>query len=98
MKPKIISKVLVNEISIDSMTIGQAVEVLQQYDINAKIEFLTRWDGDTDFSITLSRQQTSEEVMEAERKMQELIAYQAAQEFKEYQRLKNKYENKLANK
>ena len=92
MKPKIISKVLVHETSIDSMTIGQAVEALQQYDSNAKIDFLTRYDGDTDFSITLSRQQTPEEALEAERKMQELINFQAAQEYKEYQRLKKKYE------
>lgn len=93
MKPRIISEVLVQEISIDSMTIEQAIEVLQQYDSNAKIDFLTRYDGDTDFSITLSREQTYEEALEAERQMQELIDYQAAQEYKEYQRLKAKYEN-----
>lgn len=93
MKPRIISTILVHEISIDSMTIGKAVEVLQQYDSNAKIDFLTRYDGDTDFSITLSREQTPEEASEAERQMQELINFQAVQEYKEYQRLKDKYEN-----
>lgn len=98
MKPRIISKVLAQEISINSMTIEKAVEVLQQYDSNAKIEFLIRWDCDTYFSITLKREQTPEEALEAERQMQELIDYQAAQEYKEYQRLKNKYENKRANK
>lgn len=92
MKQRMIKTVLVHETSIDSMTIGQAVEALQQYDSNAKIDFLTRYDGDTDFSITLSRQQTPEEALEAERKMQELINFQAAQEYKEYQRLKDKYE------
>lgn len=93
MKPRMISTVLAKEISIDSMTIGQAVEVLQQYDSNAHIDFLTRYDGDTDFSITLSREQTHEEVLEAERQLQELIDYQAAQEYKEYERLKAKFEN-----
>ena len=92
MKPKIISKVLVHETSIDSMTVGQALGVLQRYDNNAKIEFLARWEFDTDFSITLEREQTPEEALEAERQMQELINYQAAQEYREYQRLKDKYE------
>ena len=92
MKQRMIKTVLVHETSIDSMTVGQALEVLQRYDNNAKIDFLTRYDGDTDFSITLSRQQTPEEALEAERKMQELINFQAAQEYKEYQRLKKKYE------
>ena len=92
MRPKMISTVLTHGISIDSMTIGQAVEVLQQYDSNAHIDFLTGYDGDTYFSITLSREQTLEEALEAERQMQELIDYQVAQEYKEYQRLKKKYD------
>ena len=92
MKQRMIKTVLVHETSIDSMTVGQALGVLQRYDNNAKIEFLARWECDTDFSITLSRQQTPEEALEAERQMQEIIDYQAAKEYKEYQRLKKKYE------
>ena len=92
MKQRMIKTVLVHETSIDSMTVGQALEVLQRYDNNAKIEFLARWECDTDFSITLEREQTPEEALEAERQMQELINYQAAKEYREYRRLKDKYE------
>ena len=94
MKQRMIKTVLVHETSIDSMTVGQALGVLQRYDNNAKIEFLARWEFDTDFSITLEREQTPEEALEAERQMQELINYQAAPDYKEYESMNSIYEKR----
>jgi hypothetical protein len=92
MKPKMIKLVLAEDVSIDSMTIKQAVEVLQRYDENARIDFLLRWDYDTSFCIELEREQTKEEAEEVLRKEMELLLRIQENERKEYERLKNKFE------
>jgi len=92
---KIINEILNKEASIDSMTVGEAIKFLQRYDNSAEINFLTRWECDVDFEITLKREQTQQEYDTEQSKLKLLKEFQDQSEKELYERLKMKYECSL---
>ena len=92
---KIINEILNKEASIDSMTVEQAIKFLQRYDNSAEINFLTRWECDVDFEITLKREQTQQEYDTEHSKLKLLKEFQEQSEKELYERLKMRYEGNL---
>jgi hypothetical protein len=88
---RMIEETLLQEGRLDDYTVSEVITLLSIFPKEAKLNFLQRWDYDISFEIVLEREQTDEEALKAEKDLQELIDYQAAQERKEYERLKAKY-------
>jgi hypothetical protein len=87
-----VKELLLKDFNLDGYTVGAAVDLLNNFNRDAKIEFLTRWEYDTCFEIELVREQTDEEYASELAKKQAEETAEKVREYEAYLKLKAIYD------